>query len=130
LYAQSNLQFRISYNATGTNTSTFYIDNFQVANRAVLSAKPRLTEAFNLNVVPNPSMGSSVITFTAQTSDLTTISVQDISGRTMGTIDFSPVVGNNQIQLSDVAKQLKAGVYMLRLTNGNAVQVRKFVAAE
>jgi hypothetical protein len=130
LYAQSNLQFRISYNAIGTNTSTFYIDNFQVANRAVLSAKPKLTEAFNLNVVPNPTIGTSVISFTTETTEPTTVSVLDLSGRTIGTLDFSPLVGYNQIQLSEVAKQLKAGVYMLRLTNGNAVQVRKFVAAE
>jgi PKD repeat protein len=130
LYRTNNLQFRINYNAIGTNTSTFYIDNFQVALRPVLSAKAKLTEAFDLNVVPNPSVGNSTIRFTAQASTLTTISVSDVAGRTVGSIEINPEIGINELPLSSIAKQLKAGVYTLRISNGSAIQVRKFVAAE
>jgi hypothetical protein len=130
LYRTSNLQFRINYNTIGTNTSTFYIDNFQLANRPVLSAKAKLTEAFDLNIAPNPSVGKSTISFTAQTVAPTTISVLDVAGRTIGSLEFNPEIGLNELSLSSVAKQLKAGVYTLRISNGSAIQVRKFVAAE
>ena len=130
LYRNSNLQFRINYNAIGTNTSTFYIDNFQLANRPVLSAKAKLTEAFDLNVVPNPSVGKSIVRFSAQNTAPTTISVLDIAGRTVGSIELNPEIGVNELPLSSVAKQLKAGIYTLRISDGSAIQVRKFVAAE
>jgi hypothetical protein len=130
LYRTSNLQFRINYNTIGTNTSTFYIDNFQLANRPVLSAKAKLTEAFDLNIAPNPSVGKSTISFTTQTVAPTTISVLDVAGRTIGSLEFIPEIGLNELSLSAVAKQLKAGVYTLRIINGSAIQVRKFVAAE
>jgi PKD repeat protein len=130
LYRNSNLQFRINYNAIGANTSTFYIDNFQLANRPVLSAKAKLTEAFDLNVVPNPSVGKSIVRFSAQNTAPTTISVLDIAGRTVGSIELNPEIGVNELPLSSVAKQLKAGIYTLRISDGSAIQVRKFVAAE
>jgi hypothetical protein len=130
LYRTSNLQFRINYNTIGTNTSTFYIDNFQLANRPVLSAKAKLTEAFDLNIAPNPSVGNSIVSFSVQTTDPTTISVLDVAGRTIGSLEFNPEIGLNELSLSAVAKQLKAGVYTLRISNGSAIQVRKFVAAE
>ena len=130
LYRTNNLQFRINYNAVGTNTSTFYIDNFQVALRPVLNAKAKLTEAFDLNVVPNPSVGNSTIRFTAQSAKTTTITVSDVAGRTVGNIEINPEIGINELPLSSVAKQLKAGVYTLRISDGSAIQVRKFVAAE
>jgi Secretion system C-terminal sorting domain/PKD-like domain len=71
----------------------------------------------NVSVYPNPTSGNVNIEFSSVTKGDATISVMDISGRTIATQNVAVVEGLNktQLDLSNVSK----GIYMLNVNSEN-----------
>jgi hypothetical protein len=87
------------------------------------------SSATALDVYPNPASGIINLRIDVADSRNTTITMQDVAGRVVRTIDGNEIKdGLNNIQVS--VDQLPAGAYFVHLTNDKANLTRKIVIAK
>ncbi|MBP9186840.1 MAG: T9SS type A sorting domain-containing protein [Bacteroidia bacterium] len=81
-------------------------------------------EVNNLTVYPNPATNNITVLFNA-TNNMSTISILDISGRVVKSININQTTDFNthQINLNDVQK----GIYFLQVLNGNSSSIQKII---
>ncbi|MEZ4806594.1 MAG: PKD domain-containing protein [Flavobacteriales bacterium] len=79
----------------------------------------------DLNVWPNPVQGELNITLNSAMHGTVDLMVIDASGRTVSTARHAVNSGNNRLEFN--AGELKAGIYLLRITNGREHLTQRFV---
>lgn len=92
-----------------------------------LSANPAESAVMNLNIFPNPSNASALLTFGMPKSIDYTLVVSDLSGRVVYQSDATGETGLNQIEIP--TSNLSNGAYTVKLEAGNSIQVRKMMVA-
>lgn len=64
---------------------------------------------------PNPTNDLMMIKFNSASSEMITINVMDISGRIIKEMNFSPVIGENEIKVP--TEELSQGMYLLNVSS-------------
>ena len=106
----------------GSNTSTWVSGSFQTPLTWRLAGDPAQT--LETNIYPNPSDGRFTVQFDAQTAEPVTLTLTDLTGRTVYETHLAPQVGLNETSVeTDVAN----GVYVLRLQQGATFMQAKIV---
>ena len=96
-------------------------DRFSVSS-GVPTAVERLT------VYPNPVFENAEISFKAETATACTLELFDINGRRVKTIFNDRVEKDHRYQQSFERGNLKAGIYLLRLSNDQGwIDVKKLI---
>jgi PKD repeat protein len=78
---------------------------------------------------PNPTEGSSVVTFTTETGNRATLEVYDVSGRSVATLFNADVQPGQEYRAEFNGAALPNGVYIYRLTTDTEVVIEKFMIA-
>jgi hypothetical protein len=78
---------------------------------------------------PNPTEGSSVVTFTTETGTRATLEVYDVSGRSVATLFNAEVQPGQEYRAAFNGAALPNGVYIYRLTTDAEVVIEKFMIA-
>lgn len=112
---------RFKVEVVSTLGNFIYFDDFQLSGgQIILSAEERQTMLKQPLVLPNPASDQSVFVFNAlQTGDYP-VQILDRSGKVLAqqTLQISEM-GSQQIPLHMIAGQLPAGMYLIRLYQGN-----------
>ena len=78
----------------------------------------------NLSIYPNPSNGAFNILFDNATSDIVTVDVFDLSGRSVFTKDYeTSATFNENVNLNNAA----AGMYLVKIRDGNNTVTKKII---
>lgn len=78
---------------------------------------------------PNPTTGASKVSFTVPSTEMTTLEVYDMNGRSVATI-FNQVAEKDQAYVIDFnGANLPNGVYIYRLTTTDSTIIDKFMIA-
>lgn len=92
----------------------------------VLSVTNEDVKSSAITVYPNPFSTKLNIGCTASNDGVANISISDISGREVMSLNRDVVSGANSLQLNDL-EQLKSGIYFVRVQVEGQVQVTKLV---
>jgi hypothetical protein len=79
---------------------------------------------------PNPTSGTSFVTFSVPTEEYTTLEVYDMSGRKVAELFNGVTESNTDYRLEFNGVGLPNGVYIYRLTNASEVIIEKFMIAK
>jgi hypothetical protein len=79
---------------------------------------------------PNPTSGTSFVTFSVPTEEYTTLEVYDMSGRKVSELFNGVTESNTEYRLEFNGIGLPNGVYIYRLTNASEVIIEKFMIAK
>ncbi len=79
---------------------------------------------------PNPTQGTSFVTFSVPTEDYTTLEVYDMSGRRVAELFNQVTEKDAEYRLEFDGSSLPNGVYVYRLTTANEVVIDKFIMAK
>jgi endonuclease I len=81
----------------------------------------------NVNIFPNPSNASALLTFGMQQSIAYSLEVSDLSGRVVFRSNAKGLSGLNQVEIPTV--DFSNGAYTVKIEAGNSMQVRKMMVA-
>jgi hypothetical protein len=81
----------------------------------------------NVNIFPNPSNVSALLTFGMQKSQAYQIEVSDLSGRVVFRSNAAGQTGLNQVEIPTI--DFSNGAYTVKIEAGNSMQVRKMMVA-
>jgi len=92
-----------------------------------LSANKVEDAVMNVNIFPNPSNASALLTFGMQQSIAYSLEVTDLSGRVVFRSNAKGQTGLNQVEIPTV--DFSNGAYTVKIEAGNTMQVRKMMVA-
>lgn len=92
-----------------------------------LSANNVEDAVMNVNIFPNPSNASALLTFGMQQSIAYSLEVTDLSGRVVFRSNAKGQTGLNQVEIPTV--DFSNGAYTVKIEAGNTMQVRKMMVA-
>jgi endonuclease I len=92
-----------------------------------LSANNVEDAVMNVNIFPNPSNASALLTFGMQQSIEYSLEVSDLSGRVVFRSSAQGQTGLNQVEIPTV--DFSNGAYTVKIEAGNTMQVRKMMVA-
>jgi endonuclease I len=92
-----------------------------------LSATNVDAAVMNVNIFPNPSNVSALLTFGMQKSQAYQIEVSDLSGRVVFRSNAAGQTGLNQVEIPTI--DFSNGAYTVKIEAGNSMQVRKMMVA-
>lgn len=119
----SNFRFKFEFESDGGNN--FYLDDINV-NGMPLSVQDLAAGQGGLLVVPNPAQGMAEVVFHLDQAARTRLSVLDVLGREIATLTEAQLpAGPQRIPLP--VQQMQSGVYFVRMQQGAATQVVRFV---
>lgn len=103
---------------------TIYIDNVFFYNNIVGTNDIGNTGQFELSNQPNPFSYSTTISYTIPSTELTEISIYDLSGRKINTlVNTTMAAGAHQLDWNITNE--KPGVYFIQIKSGSFVDVKK-----
>ncbi|MES2727012.1 MAG: zinc-dependent metalloprotease [Bacteroidota bacterium] len=122
---QANVRFKITLLRKGG--ATFFLDDVRVSASGSLGVKD-LAEAINFNIAPNPFNTSTELSYDLTTANEVKISVIDILGRDLGTVqEGKQQAGNHTAVLDKNTLGLTNGIYFVRVELGNQSFVKKIM---
>lgn len=120
-----DVKFRIVFtNTSAGNAQNFYLDNFNITGTVGLS---ELASTIGLNLYPNPASASATLEFTSPVDGKATITVYDVTGRTVENANFSTAAGNTSKYLVNRNGMLKSGIYFVNLDLDGQKVTRKLI---
>jgi hypothetical protein len=91
----------------------------------VVTIHPDLISAGRLNVFPNPFNNDLAVTFTTETATSATLSLIDITGKTIATYLHETKAGSNELNID--ANKIHAGIYFLSVEVNGEKRVTKVI---
>ncbi len=123
---RSNVSLKFVFSGTGGNW--LYLDNFVVCKQSELSLN---NDSFSeLNIFPNPSQGDVTIEFNLHKDSKVEITLSNLYGAVLTQKRIDMKAELNSIQLKDLYKNLKAGVYFIKITQDGLSATKKVVISE
>lgn len=105
---------------------TIFIDNVFFYDDAVGLDENANINSFKLDNYPNPISTSTTISYTIPKSELTEISVYDLSGRTISTLVNTTMEAGTHQTKWEITNE-KPGVYFIKIKAGNFIDVKKCI---
>jgi 1,4-alpha-glucan branching enzyme len=99
----------------------------RINKATVLSARPRATETLRLSAAPNPASATATLRYELTSTAPVTVTIQNLLGATVRTIRVSAKqpAGAHQVQVP--VQDLVNGVYLVRLSTGEAMQTTRLL---
>ncbi len=105
--------------------SELAVDNIKVYNNSLVGLADYKPGTFDVSIYPNPAKGEVNLNYNLMKSGMANISIADITGRVVFTLNSNAVLGPNRLKL-DVSS-LPRGVYLLRTLVNNDLNVTKLM---
>lgn len=124
---QPNVRFRFEY-TSGAYSNNIYIDDINISG--TVGENEMSNYSFDLNVYPNPTNGEDLVNigYTLVTKEKVSISLVDMIGREVVVMNSElENPGEKIITIDKQALGLKAGVYLVKISNGASYATRKLV---
>ncbi|MCF8366559.1 MAG: DUF5689 domain-containing protein [Bacteroidales bacterium] len=120
-YGQDSIEYKIAYQAEPDlfSTAKIYINVVNSSGVGEVSEKQAMT------IAPNPATNEIYIQFAKAINAGSTIGMFDLFGKECFSTNLS--VNAAFINLNLHSAGLKPGIYMVRLSNGNSVEIQKLV---
>jgi hypothetical protein len=118
----------IVLSASGTtpvNSSYLYVDNLAFTGTVPTGISAVVNSSNSFSIFPNPATNVAIINYTSTSSQNVKVSVNDVSGKLIQTIQPSVVTGKNQIQVD--LNGLSKGVYVIRLDSEIGAETQQLV---
>lgn len=124
--AQSNVRFKFRFVGGSGNGNNLYIDDINITG--VTGVNEVDAAGIYMQVFPNPSNGSFTIQYSnAQTSDIT-VSLYDITGRTIyKQVQGQQPAGEHLLSIDKAQHNLTPGVYFVEVQKGSVRKTQKLV---
>ncbi|MEW6468357.1 MAG: M43 family zinc metalloprotease [Bacteroidota bacterium] len=122
----ANVRFKFQY-TTGSSPNNIYIDDININGVGVGESEIQ-NYNFGLNVYPNPSKGGDLINiaYTLVNDENITISMIDMLGREVLIVNKqNQTAGDKVVSIDKNALNLKAGMYMVKISNGSSYSAQK-----
>jgi hypothetical protein len=99
------------------------------SNGLALAFEAELATAQNVlyQNTPNPVVDVTTITFKLAAAGSATLTVQDVAGRLVKTVEVDAVAGLNRVEVQNIGA---AGVYAYTLTSGNFTATKQMIVVE
>lgn len=118
----------IVLSASGTtpvNSSYLYADNLAFTGTVPTGISSVVNGGNSFSIFPNPATKVATINYTSKSGQNIKVSINDISGKLIQTIQPSVVSGKNQIQVD--LNGLSKGLYIIRLDSEMGTETQKMV---
>lgn len=118
----------IVLSASGTtpvNSSYLYVDNLAFTGTVPTGISSIMNGGNSFSIFPNPATNVAIINYASASSQNVKVSVNDISGKLIQTIQLSVVSGKNQIPVD--LNGLSKGVYLIRLEGEVGTETKQLV---
>ncbi|PQJ09374.1 hypothetical protein CJD36_019190 [Flavipsychrobacter stenotrophus] len=118
----------IVLSASGTtpvNSSYLYVDNLAFSGTVPTGFSSIVNGGSSFSIFPNPAKNVAIINYTSKSSQNIKVSVNDISGKLIQTMQPSVISGKNQIQVD--LNSLSKGVYIIRIDSEVGTDTQKLV---
>lgn len=118
----------IVLSASGTtpvNSSYLYADNLAFTGTVPTGISSVVNGGNSFSIFPNPATNVATINYTSKSGQNIKVSINDISGKLIQTIQPSVVSGKNQIQVD--LNGLSKGLYIIRLDSEMGTETQKMV---
>jgi len=81
---------------------------------------------FNLQITPNPAQNEIYVTFESEFANRVDISILDLTGRVIYSINSPTVIGLNNIRL-DITDKIANGTYFVKVNNGSKSSIHQLI---
>lgn len=118
----------IVLSASGTtpvNSSYLYADNLAFTGTVPTGISSVVNGGNSFSIFPNPATNVATINYTSKSGQNIKVSINDISGKLIQTIQPSVVSGKNQIQVD--LNGLSKGVYVIRMDSEVGTETQKLL---
>lgn len=124
-----NVIFKIQYKSSQLSNN-FYIDDINIGGAVVSDLDEIDVSSYNLNVFPNPSNGTTSISFTTNKDETATVEVLDLNGKVV-TVAFKGNIGigENRIDLNKESFP-STGVYFVKVKTDSKTLSAKAVITQ
>jgi hypothetical protein len=103
--------------------------DFPTKTNPDIPSSPAPISQFNINLYPNPAQGQCTVRFAIPESADVTITLSDMTGREVGTIDHSwHTQGTSFVPFS--TESFAPGIYMVRYSDGTHTSTQRLTIAE
>lgn len=112
--------------ATAVNGSYLYVDSLTFAGSVPLGVTTiGSTKLTPTTLFPNPASSQVAITYYSASANNVNVTLEDLSGKTIKTLDFAANKGENNINLNvaDIAR----GLYFVRIVNEANTEIKKLI---
>ncbi len=79
----------------------------------------------NINIYPNPTSNNAILEINAETASAVTVSIYNLVGALVKTVNFNATVGSNSVNLD--LTNLNSGIYITNVKVGNSVSTKKLI---
>ncbi len=110
--------------ATPVNNSYLYVDNLAFTG-TVPAGVTNVNPVIVSSVYPNPTKATTKIAYTSENGTDMHITISDMNGRVVSNIVNKSAIGANNYQFN--ASALPKGFYIIKLTDGTAIQFEKLI---
>ncbi|HEY6162686.1 MAG TPA: T9SS type A sorting domain-containing protein, partial [Bacteroidia bacterium] len=119
-------RFRFQF-YSGRFPNNIYIDDINL--QATVGVNEVENYYFNLNVFPNPAGAENTISisYSLSSQENVKISLIDMVGREINVMNETQTPGEKTVNIDRHALDLKAGVYLVKISNGSSYDTRKLV---
>ena len=120
-------EMMIRFEVLSDGGNRIYIDDLRLGSPVSVSNNALVSTVENVEVYPNPFTADANIVLNMIEPANLTISIMDLAGRNLGSkeVQFNP--GVNKITTAEIAPQMSAGMYVIRVSNGSASQSYRLV---
>jgi PKD repeat protein len=120
----NNLRFKIEYTA-GDASNNIYFDDIRVTG--TVGVDELVQENVSLLVFPNPTKNSQALSISYYSNADATITITDVLGKVVYVNKNQKGGGEHTIQVNMNELEMKAGVYIVNVSDGNTTQSRKVI---
>ena len=126
LFLVNNVRFKFQY-TSGKMSNNIFIDDVNISG--VVGIDENTSDNFNLNTYPNPFNETTTVSYTLNKSQNITMSVYDILGNVvLDVLNDNKPQGEHTLVIN--RGSLQSGIYLLKLTGDNGLQVNKKIVIQ
>jgi hypothetical protein len=120
--------FRYKFRFEGESGNNFYLDNINVYYgdpSELLDITDIQNNVSGLSIYPNPTDDELNVSFNVSTSQISTMSITDVTGKQVYTTDIQAAPGSNLVMMETTG--FAPGMYFLNVQVGSAQQTLQFI---
>lgn len=118
---KNNVRFKFEY-TSGKMSNNIFLDDINISGTVGISESE--ADNFNLNAYPNPFNESTTVSYTLNKSQNITIRVYDLLGNVvLDVLNDNQAQGDHTLVIN--RGSLQSGIYLLKLTGDNGLEVNK-----
>lgn len=122
----NNVRFKFEY-TSGKLSNNFFLDDINITG--VVSIDENNTDNFNLTTYPNPFNESTTVSYTLNKSQNITLKVYDILGNVvLDVLNDNKPQGKHSLVIN--RGSLQSGIYLLKLTGDNGLEVNQKIVIQ